>query len=367
LHINTIKSAMNYTSSNTTLYYVNAAGSVNSHNYGTVNYNQSGNYDFIIDISRSVLTDGCTGIIGISNGNYSSILTITFGDVYLRMANEKGYRFTGIYSKGDSNELDCLDDQSYTALDYTATTGVLSSQDWNAAAVNKNCVFYVGGNISNQNTNIVTGSVCSKLALNDLGVDFFIPTGFTSTSASYSCTISGYKLLVLPFESDIPSGAEAFTLQLSATEMNCNKLRPDSKIPANIPVLIKGSGTFIFNGSGNVSTPHALKVNDLNVVYVSQKAPVGSYSLKIDNGVASFSQVSSGSEPTINTLSAYLTPSNGISSASIPLKLNVSTEVDYVLSGKKTTGNIFDIWGRQVYAPLKGVLYIRAGKKVLFY
>ena len=63
----------------------------------------------------------------------------------------------------------------------------------------------------------------------------------------------------------------------------------------------------------------------------------------------------------------FIIVTQSISSASIPLKLNVSTEVDYVLSGKKTTGNIFDIWGRQVSAPLKGVLYIRAGKKVLFY
>jgi len=68
-------------------------------------------------------------------------------------------------------------------------------------------------------------------------------------------------------------------------------------------------------------------------------------------------------------ISANLTLSNGISTLTILLRLNILTEVDSVRHKKdeNTADKIFDIWGRQVFSPLKGVLYIRADKKVLFY
>ncbi|HEX2935393.1 MAG TPA: hypothetical protein VHO72_08565, partial [Bacteroidales bacterium] len=93
-HLDNISSTMNYTAANTTLYYVNSSGNVNSRNYGTVNFVQNGSSDWVFDISRQVLTDGCAGVLGISNGNYSSILTMRFGDVYFKMGNEKMFKFS---------------------------------------------------------------------------------------------------------------------------------------------------------------------------------------------------------------------------------------------------------------------------------
>lgn len=365
MHINSIKSAMNYTSSNTTLYYVNSSGVVNSHNYGIITYNQSGNYDWVLDISRSVLTDGCSGIQGIGNGNYSSVLTISFGDVYFRMGNEKAFKFTGVFSKGDSNELDCLDDAAYTSLDYTDVSGVSSSQDWNAWAANKNCIYYAGSNVTNSNTNIVTGTTCGKLSLSELGGDFNVPSPFTAATALYSCSFDGYAIMTLPFEANIPSNVKAYTIQYSTTEVTC-QLITTHKIPANTPVLIKGTGTFSFEGSGNVSTPHSLKVNDMNGVYIAVKAPAGSYALKTVNGVTSFCKVVSGEEPTINPFSAYLTPASAISASSLPLKLNeTAAGVEAIKSDGKADNVFYDVFGRRVYELKKGVVYISFGKKIV--
>jgi glucuronoarabinoxylan endo-1,4-beta-xylanase len=364
-HIDNITSPASYTASSTTLYYINSSGAVSSHNYGTVSFNQSGNYDWMLDISRMVLTDGCTGVIGISNGNYNSILSIKFGDVYFSIGTEKTYKFSGIYSNGDSNLLDCLESSSFTSLDFTGTSGITSGQDWYTSAASKNCIYYVDSNVANNNINIITGNACSQLTLNDGGGNFFAPNNFTATAASYTRTFDGYGILTLPFAADIPSGAKAYTMLVSNVDIACTQI---NKIPANTPVLIVGTGTFRFDGSGSVSTPRALKVNDMNGVYISVKAPVGGYYLKTVGGVSAFYPVNSGSEPTIIPFSAYLTPSNTISVSSLPFRF-ITTDIDQIkLDMKFDTNNIelYDIWGRRVYQPKKGIVYIKAGRKIIF-
>jgi len=364
-HIETITSPASYTASNTTLYYINSSGSVSSHNYGTVSFNQTGNYDWILDISRTVLSDECLGVIGISNGNYTSILSIKFGDVYLSIGTEKMFKFTGIYSNGDSNLLDCLESPLFTSLDFTGTSGIPSGQDWYTTTASKNCIYYVNNDVVNNNTNIVTGSTCNQLTLTDGGGNFYAPNNFTATSASYTRTFDGYGILTLPFAADIPSGAKAYTMLVSSVDIACTQI---SKIQANTPVLIVGTGTFKFDGTGSVSTPRALKVNDMNGVYISIKAPAGSYYLKIVGGATAFYPVISGSEPTISPLSAYLTPSNTISVSSLPFRF-ITTDIDQIkidMKVDKDNIELYDVWGRRVYQPQKGVVYIKAGRKIIF-
>ena len=319
-HIETITSTLNY-SSNITLYYVNDIGATKSYNYGTVNFDKNGNYDWALDISRKVLTDGCTGILGVVSGNYSSKLTIKFGDVFFRIGDEKMFQFGGIYSNGDSNELDCLENLSYTSMNYTGVSGITSAQNWNASATNKNSIFYVNGAVTNTNTNVISGTSCANLSLTDVGGNFYTPLNFTATTASYSCTLNGYRMLTLPYEATIPSGIAAYTLQYSATEVNGSKIT-NSKIPANTPVLIVGSGTFSFDGTGSVSTPHNVKVNDMNGVYIATKAYAGSYYLDTVNGVTAFYKSVSGTEPTIKPFSTFLSPSISVTASNLPLKLD---------------------------------------------
>ncbi len=94
--VESLSSSNLYTSSNATLYYVNKAGAVASHNYGTINFARRDNFDWVFDISEDVLPDGITGIISMYNNNFSSLLTFKFQDVYLAVGNEKGYKFSGI-------------------------------------------------------------------------------------------------------------------------------------------------------------------------------------------------------------------------------------------------------------------------------
>jgi glucuronoarabinoxylan endo-1,4-beta-xylanase len=145
----------------------------------------------------------------------------------------------------------------------------------------------------------------------------------------------------------------------------------DTKIPANSPVLIKGTGTFTFEGMGNVSTPHRLKVNDLNGVYVTVKAPVGSYYLKTVGSVAAFYQITSGTEPTIPPFSAYLTPSSAVTASNLPLKFDDATTIEQLKGDSKVdaendTDTYYDFLGRRVYKPKKGVIYIKDGNKVVY-
>lgn len=366
-HVNSITSAGSFTSANTTLYYINNSGTVKSYNYGTVTFNQNGNFDWVLDISPAVLTDGCKGILGISNGNWSSILRITFGDVYFRIAKEKAFKFTGIYSNGDSYLLDCLEDLTYTSLDFTGTTGIAAGQDWNALAANKNCIYYVGSGVANANTNVVAGTTCARLTLADTGGDFYVPANFTATTASYSRTFDGYGIMVLPFEATIPVGVQVYTMQSTTTEISCQSVI-GNKIPANTPVLIRGTGTFSFEGIGNVATPHAMNVNDFNTVYIASKAPANSYSLKTVNGVPAFYRVASGAEPTIISLSAYLTPVSSVTAASLPIKLDgVSAAIGEVKADQPADNRIYDVFGRRVYAPEKRVVYIKGGKKIVMF
>lgn len=332
-------SANQYNSDNTTLYYINQAGAVRSHNYGKIHLNQSGSSTIVLDISSDVLTDGCKGILSISNSNYSSILTLALSDVYLAYGDEKFYRFSGDYSNGDSDLLDCLDDASVVSLDFTETTGISSDTDWRAFSANPNAVYYLLQSVNNNKPNVISGTSCGELRLTDAGGNFYLPSTFTATNASYSCTVDKYALLTLPFEASIPSGIKAYTLQASDAEIICARI--NDKIPANTPVLLEGDGAFVFEGSGVVSSLHGREVGGMTNVYISTKAPAGSYYLPAASTTKSLQRVNAGETVFIPPFSAYLA-SPSITSPSIPLGINqinakatVIAEEYYTLTGQR--------------------------------
>lgn len=333
LHVKSFTTASQANTDNTTLYYINSNGEVKNKNYGKINLPTSGEFDLTFDISKTVLTDGCTGIIGLRNSNYSSVLTLNLGDVYFNIGNEKAKEFAGIYSDGDTNLMDALENVNYTSLDFRNTTGITTAQNWQPIANNKNCIFYVASN--NTSENVVSGTVCNTLKITDQGGDFNVPINFSASSASLSKTIAGYDVLVLPFESNIPQGVTAYTMNPSSTKISCVKI--EGLIPANTPVLVNGSGTFVFNGSGTVSTPKALTVNLINPVYISLKAPVGSYTLKTVNGAIGFYPVASGSEPTLLPFNAYLSEKSGYTATKLPLEFSNLSITDNELNNSDFT------------------------------
>lgn len=364
-HVETIASTMNFTSATTTLYYINSLGIVSSHNYGTINFNPNGNFDWVMDISRKVLTDGCIGLLGISNSNYSSILTMKFGDVYFKKGSEKLFKFSGIYSKDDSNLLDCLEDSTTTSLDFAATDSIPANLDWYGSAANTNIVFFTSASAINGTDNVVVGTVCNQLNLTDAGKDFYVPTSFNATSTQYTKSLVGYDLLLLPFQCSIPEGVKAYSMQPTTTEVVCTPIT-NGKIPANTPVLVEGNGVFSFQGGGMVSNPRALKVSNLYGVYVSQLAPASSYLLNTTDGTPAFLKVALGAEPSVKPFTAYLLYPNSNTAASIPLRF-IETALHAPLRDVRYDSEkpVFDLLGRRVERPSKG-LYIQNGRKIAF-
>ncbi|QGK73843.1 T9SS type A sorting domain-containing protein [Flavobacterium sp. SLB02] len=327
LHVKSFTTANQANTDNTTLYYINDNGEVKSKNYGKFNFPTGVEFDLTFDISKSVLTDGCKGIIGLRNSNYSSVLTLNLGDVYFNIADEKAAEFAGIYSDDDSLLMDALQSTNYVSLDFRNTSGISSSQDWHIKSTNKNSIFYVTAN--NTADNVISGTTCNNLNLIDQGGDFNVPFVFSAISASFTKTITGFDVLVLPFEASIPQGVIAYTMQPSSAKITCDRIQ--GMIPANTPVLLSGSGTFIFSGTGNVSTPKALTVNQMNPVYIGVKAPAGSYILKTINNTAGFYPVTMGSEPLVASFHFYLSEKSGYNAAALPLEFTTLSTVENAL------------------------------------
>ena len=242
MHVNSVTSTMNYNSSNTTLYYVNKAGQVSTHDYGTVDYSRRENFDLVFDLSPVTLPDGCIGLLGISCGNYSSVLTFKFGDVYLG-SNYSG-TLSGSYVADDSNVLDFSTDYSCTSIDMSLVTEVPTLLPWLSGS---NKVVFVDEKSEVTGHNIVSGNTCQQLRLTTDGGDFRPSHAFTATNAELKADVPGARMLMFPFDTNVPEGVEAYTLNEDMS------LQPLTSITAHTPVLVIGVGEITFRGTGEVS------------------------------------------------------------------------------------------------------------------
>lgn len=362
--INSIASTHSYTSANTTLHYLNAAGSVRTYDYGTVTFNQAGNQDWVIDLSRNVLSEGCTGILGISNNNWTSILSIRFGDVYFLRQQEKGLRFSGTYSEGDSDLLDGLEDPEYTSLDFTQTDSLPDEVNWQSLAANKNMVYYLPAEVTNQQPNVVTGTTCHNLVLTEGTGGFQLPAPFTAVNASYSHQVNGYAVLSLPFQAKLPEGLTVYLLSASPTAVTCTPFTGDS-LPAHTPVLVEGSGHFEYRGCGSVTTPRNLKVNNLNPIYQTSEVAAGGYFLTLVNGTPVFQRVTSGNRSTVAPFSAFIQAGNLTTTATSLPVVGLITDLQRLQQPEVQPDDApwYDLLGRKVSHPSHG-WYIQNGQKL---
>jgi hypothetical protein len=101
---------------------------------------------------------------------------------------------------------------------------------------------------------------------------------------------------------------------------------------------------------------------------VAEKAAAGSYHINV-GGVVSFNRVIKGAEPTIMPFNAYLIPGFTVSATSLPLMIDgvQATKVgQYSIDPSNTNGAVYDLMGRRVYNPKKGIVYIKDGKKFVY-
>jgi len=341
--VESISSPASYTSANTTLYYVNQAGMVRSYNYGTISFPVRNHFDWVLDISPNVLTDGCRGIIGLFNGNYTSVLSLKLNDVYLAAGKERGFRLSGPFSSTDGNLPDVLEDSTYTSIDLSGVTQLPAGTPLQALAANKNAVYYLPSAEAATGINTVAAGSSSQLLLSDKGGDFYPPQGFTAPFARFTLQLSGSRLLTLPFEAAIPQGLQVFSLSLSNGTVY-GQLITQGRIPAHTPVLVHGFGTFVLEGSGQV-VPALNPANGLSrSIYIGIPAPLGSYYLETTNGVPGFRRVTPGNQPYLAAFDACLIPDAATTTAgSLPLQLDAVLPVTYTALSARARGNTVEV------------------------
>ena len=349
LQVKKLSSTMNYSSAITTLYYINSKGTLSSHNYGDLTFNSRENFNLVFDLSPNTLKDGCKGIISITNNNWSSILTFTFGDVYLTSGGgQYAASLSGAYVADDGYLLDYTADASCTSLDLSAVTELPTSWDWTPT----NRVVYVSEESDVTGHNVIKGSVCSQLELSDDGGDFRPSKPFGATKAMFTCTVDGYRLLMLPFTAQVPDGVRVYTL---SAEMIYEEV---TSIAANHPVLVEAQGEITFLGEGEVSYVTSPLSDMLRGTYVASKVYAGDYLLEVQDGVPVLVRQTTSSD--LAPFNVYVQRSS--SDKIIPL---ISAEGISEISIPDTNiqSPLYNVMGQRVDPDYKGIVIIN-GKKI---
>ena len=362
MNIKKVTSAANYTSSQTTLYYVNSAGTLSKHDYGELSLGARENFSLVFDISPKTLTDGCIGILSITNNNYNSKLSITFGDVFF--ANEGQYAATlsGAYVADDSYVMDYTTDPSCTSIDLTAVTDLPTELPW---LEGKNRVAYVSDTQTVNGPNIITGDQCKSLRLYDTGGDFRPTKAFMADEASITMEYKPYWHFAIPFSAQTPEGMIVYVINddLTMTQMR--------SIPANKPVLLldnviptaptRSEYDLVVSGSGEVAPENSPADAIVRYTYTAMPVYPGDYVL--DNNEKGLGFVRVTEQTTLPPFSIYATIDS--KEDFIVIMPNGESAI-HDLTTTLTQGkrSIYNLQGQHLSAPSKGINIIN-GKKVL--
>ena len=355
MEVKKVSSTMNYTTSNTTLIYVNGLGQVASHNYGELDWNRRENFSIVLDLSPATLTDGCRGLISLTNNNWSSVLTVTFGDVYL--GSNYAAKLSGDYVADDSNVLDFSEDAACTSLDLSAVSQLPASLPWIEGT---NRVAYVGEGSPLKVSNVVVGSTAEQLSLSADGGDFRPAKAFTAGQVSFTCAVDGLRLLMLPFNAVIPDGAKAYAL---GGDLSLQQLR---SIPAHTPVLVEASDNVAFTATdAEVAFATSALTSQLRGTYVSSPLFAGDYVLGQSNG--QWGLVRLGASSLLLPFDCYAAPASQADFIPFDLSLTGIQQLSTVLPGESAR---YDLQGRRVGSGAKGLHIVRSAdgkvRKVVF-
>ena len=351
MQVKKLSSTMNYSSAITTLYYINGKGTLSSHNYGDLTFNSRENFNLIFDLSPNTLKDGCKGIISITNNNWSSILTFTFGDVYVTSGGGLySASLSGAYVADDGYLLDYMSDMACTSLDLSEVTELPATFN----DITSNRVVYVAEESNVIGHNVVVGSVCPQLLLSTDGGDFRPSKAFSATQAEFTCTVDGYRLLMLPFAAEIPEDVKVYTLSsdLVAEEV--------MSIQAHQPVLVEAHGEVTFKGSGEVAYATSPLSDMLRGNYTTTTIYAGDYLLGIEDGEPVFLRQTETRELQPFGVYAKLSSTTNVVPIIIPAHDISEVEVSTRLENEPR----YNVTGQRVDADYKGIVIIK-GKKFI--
>lgn len=186
----------------------------------------------------------------------------------------------------------------------------------------------------------------------------------TGDTFERTITEAGWATLFVDVPVTIPSGVTAYTAAVSAAGDGLDLTKIESaSIPANTAVLLKGAaGTYEFAVAAS-ATP--VTGNDLQGVKVATSQAVVSeanegntiYVLSYQDGEVGFYKLND--TGTVNAYNAYV----AVSSSATSLAIRLGDATGIVLKEGQSTGSYYDLLGRPVENPAKGI-YIKDGKKV---
>jgi glucuronoarabinoxylan endo-1,4-beta-xylanase len=347
---------MSLSSAKTTLIYVNAKGQTASHDYGDLDLSQGENFNLAFDLSSATLTDGCRGIISMTNNNWSSKLTITFGDVYLAGASAPySATLSGSFVADDSYVLDYLSDPACTSIDMTKVTALPDALPWTPG----NRVTYLpAGNTTG--TNLVVDGECQSLVLTADGSDFRPVNAFNAQQASLTLNVNGCRMVAVPFDAAIPEGVKAYAID---ADLNLSQL---TSIAAHTPCLLEAQGEVTLTGAGTVAYKTSALDATFRATYTAAPLFAGDYVLTQQEGRWGFRRLTVPN--TLQPFDAYAQLSS--IAAFLPVQGDILGIADISSHPSSAKNVVYDLQGRQVSRQssspiLQKGLYIVNGKKVI--
>lgn len=352
MQVRKVTSTMNYTSAKTTLHYINAQGAVATHDYGELDLNRRENFQLVFDLSPQTLTDGCRGLLAITNDNWSSTLSITFDNVFL-CHEEPLYAATlsGDYVADDSYVLDYTTDPTYTSIDLIGTTSLPQALPWLSS---QNRVAVLPEGAMPTAVNAIAGDVCPLLTLTDNGGPFRPAKAFTAEKATLTAHIDGARLLMLPFAAATPEGARAYAIDSDLA------LQPIDDIPAHRPVLVVAQGDMVFAGSGQTDYAATHPEAILHGTYTPVTLYAGDYVLRSDNGQWGLQRLTKST--TVGPFDAYATPD--ATADFLPLALTDGIDDRTAAKGQADAPQRFTLTGQRVARNHKGIV-VSQGRKFI--
>lgn len=174
---------------------------------------------------------------------------------------------------------------------------------------------------------------------------------------------AGFATLWAPVALEIPAGVTAYTATLDETESTLTLEEVSGVIPANTGVVLKAvADNYNFNITTTENTASSSLTGQVNTIGYDKTTDSKVYTLQtIEEGTVGF-KAYSGTK--LSGFKARLETNAEIQQA-LRLVFGGTTGIGSVATDGNNAGTVFDLSGRRVAAPAKGI-YIVNGKKVIF-
>lgn len=279
------------------------------------------------------------------------------------------------------------------AVDLTKAVGVTSV----TPNSNPNTLYFVGSNVPSGLTgkNVIQNGTCATLTLTD-GNDFYSPVDFTATKATYTRQFTqaatgtaGWSTIVVPFNvtsvkqgskvldwfrNGSDTGKHFWLKQFNSDGVGTVNFSYATAFTANTPYIIAVPGNsygagwdltnknITFEGNGTVKATANTSVSKTNYEFIGMLAGKSVTGYVLNAAGSQFKNTTA----TVDPFRAYFKSvgSGSLGSLAIGSDDGETTGIKAIDNEQLTIDNYYDLQGRQVATPTKG-LYIIGGKKVV--